>query len=54
MTTIEQLTKELNELNANRKAVKEANTVECNAPTANRSYTYRKSAAIKATDVGSL
>jgi hypothetical protein len=51
MTIVQQLTKELNEMNAKRLAVKTANSVEDNTPIGPRGFTYRKSPAIKAQDL---
>jgi hypothetical protein len=51
MTIVEQLNKELNEMNAKRLAIKDANSVEDNRPSGSREFTYRKSPAIKAQDL---
>tara|TARA_R110000764_G_scaffold176955_1_gene263150 strand:- start:1101 stop:1262 length:162 start_codon:yes stop_codon:yes gene_type:complete len=51
MTTTQQLTKELNEMNAKRLAVIAANSVEDNTPKSSRGFTYRKSPAIKSQDL---
>jgi len=52
--SIEQMKKEIELNNAKRLAVKAANSVECDAPEASRSYTYRTCVAIKANNIGSL
>ena len=51
MTEVQKLQKELNEMNAKRKAVIADNTVACDSPALKRTYTYRKSPAIKASDL---
>jgi hypothetical protein len=51
MNTVEQLTKELNEMNAKRLAVIAANSVEDNTPKSSRGFTYHKSPAIKSQDL---
>ncbi len=49
--TAAQLQKEINEMNAKRLAVIEENTAICTAPKSKRSYSYRKTTAIKAHDL---
>ena len=51
ITLAQQLTKELNEMNAKRLAVIAANSVEGIAPKSSRGFTYRKSPAIKSQDL---
>jgi hypothetical protein len=51
MKIVQQLTKELNEMNAKRLAVIAANSVEGIAPKSSRGFTYRKSPAIKSQDL---
>lgn len=53
MTTLE-MQKELDEMMERFRAVKAENSVECKAPESKRSFTYRSSPAIKASDVCSL
>ena len=51
ITLAQQLTKELNEMNAKRLAVIAANSVVGIAPKSSRGFTYRKSPAIKSQDL---
>jgi len=52
--SIEQMKKEIELNNAKRLAVKAANSVECDAPKTQRSFTYRTCITIKANNIGSL
>jgi len=54
MTLTDKLTTELNELNKARLEVIKANTVECNAPTCSKSFTYYKSPVIKASSIAEI
>ncbi len=45
---------QINELNAKREAIKAANTGKNDFPVIKRTFTYRKSPAIKAVDVCAL
>ena len=51
MTDSQKLQNEINALNAKRNAVINENTVSCNAPAIKRTFTYRSSPAIKASDL---
>ena len=54
MSESQKLQQELDQMNAKFNQVKSENNVTDNAPKIERSYTYRKSPAIKSTDIGSL
>jgi hypothetical protein len=51
---IQNLQKEIDAMNEARKAIINANSVESDFPKLKKSFTYRKSAAIKSSDIASL
>jgi hypothetical protein len=52
--TISEMKKEIDAMNKARKAVINANSVESDFPKSKRSFTYRKTTAIKSSDIASL
>ena len=52
--TISEMQKEIDAMNEARKAIISANSVELDFPKSKRSFTYRKTPAIKSSDIASL